>query len=87
MVPEKNSDTHPNRVLFKTRAYLYSVAQLVSPAVGSLLLFRDITDFKEIVAELDGTKQYAQALRAQTHEFMNKLQAITGLIELKNMMK
>ncbi|CBL90978.1 Two-component sensor histidine kinase, malate [Leuconostoc inhae] len=83
VVPEKNSDTHPNRVLFKTRAYLYSVAQLVSPAVGSLLLFRDITDFKEIVAELDGTKQYAQALRAQTHEFMNKLQAITGLIELK----
>jgi len=78
---EKDSDT--KRVLFQTRAYLYSVAQLVSPAVGSLLLFRDITDFKEIVEELDGTKQYAQALRAQTHEFMNKLQAITGLIELK----
>lgn len=76
-------DNKTNRAVFNTREYLCSAAELTYPEVGSLVLFRDITDLKEIVEELDGTKQYAQALRAQTHEFMNKLQAISGLIELK----
>lgn len=78
-----SSENHTNRVVFNRREYLCSVANLTYPELGSLVLFRDITDLKEIMEELDGTKQYAQALRAQTHEFMNKLQAISGLIELK----
>ncbi|ADG40471.1 sensor histidine kinase [Leuconostoc kimchii IMSNU 11154] len=75
-------DNNTHRVVFNAREYLCSAAKLTYPEVGALVLFRDITDLKEIVEELDGTKQYAQALRAQTHEFMNKLQAISGLIEL-----
>lgn len=78
-----SSDNNTNRVVFNAREYLCSAAKLTYPEIGALVLFRDITDLKEIVEELDGTKQYAQALRAQTHEFMNKLQAISGLIELK----
>ncbi len=30
-----------------------------------------------------GTKQYINSMRAQTHEFMNKLHVISGLIDLK----
>lgn len=71
------------RAVFNDREFIYSVTALDYPAAGAVALFRDITDLRGIVAELDGTKQYAQALRAQTHEFMNKLQAISGLIELK----
>lgn len=33
--------------------------------------------------QLTGAKEYAEALRAQTHEFMNKLHVIQGLVQMK----
>ncbi|MGG5252589.1 DcuS/MalK family sensor histidine kinase [Neobacillus sp. SM06] len=50
--------------------------------VGAILTFRDKTEIKLLADQLAGTKLYAEALRAQTHEFMNKLHAIAGLIDI-----
>lgn len=33
--------------------------------------------------QLTGVRNYADALRAQTHEFMNKMHVIMGLIDMK----
>ena len=41
-----------------------------------------MTKVKQLAEELTGIKKLAEALRAQNHEFMNKLHTISGLIQL-----
>lgn len=50
--------------------------------LGAVITFRDLTEIKKVAEELIEVKTYTQALRAQSHEFMNKLQSISGLIQL-----
>lgn len=47
------------------------------------MTFRDQSDLTLLIQQLSGTEQYIDSLRAQTHEFMNKMQVIMGMIELK----
>ena len=49
---------------------------------GVVATFRDKTEFSQLAEQLTGVRLYADALRAQTHEFMNKLHVILGLIRL-----
>lgn len=51
--------------------------------VGSISTFRDKTEMKLLVQQLTGIKLYAEALRSQSHEFMNHLHVILGLTSLK----
>lgn len=50
--------------------------------VGAVSTFRNKTEIDQLTKELSQTKQYANALRAQTHEFSNKLYTISGLVHL-----
>ncbi|BDU70552.1 two-component system sensor histidine kinase DcuS [Geothrix oryzae] len=50
---------------------------------GALATFRDITEMNRLAEQLTGVRFYADALRAQTHEFMNKLHVILGLVRLE----
>jgi len=52
--------------------------------VGAVATFRDKTEFKKLAEELTGVKVYASALRSQTHEFMNKLHVILGMVHMKS---
>jgi two-component system, CitB family, sensor kinase len=47
-----------------------------------VLTFRDRAEVLEIAEQLTQTKEYAALLRAQTHEFQNRLHTISGLIQL-----
>jgi CitB family two-component system sensor histidine kinase MalK len=49
---------------------------------GALATFRDKTEMNRLAEQLTGVRFYADALRAQTHEFMNKLHVILGLVRL-----
>ena len=40
-------------------------------------------ELEELANQLTGVRNYADALRAQTHEFMNKMHVIMGLIDMK----
>lgn len=51
--------------------------------IGAVASFRDKTELILLAEQLTGVKLYADALRAQTHEFMNKLQVIMGMIHMK----
>jgi len=51
--------------------------------VGAIATFRDKTEIKQMAEELTGVRLYAEALRAQAHEFMNKLQVILGMVHMK----
>lgn len=52
--------------------------------VGAILTFRDKTEIKQLAEQLTGARVYAEALRARSHEFMNKLHVILGLIHMEN---
>ena len=50
--------------------------------VGAIATFRDQTEVQRLARELTGARGHLDALRAQAHEFANKLHTISGLIEL-----
>jgi sensor histidine kinase regulating citrate/malate metabolism len=50
--------------------------------VGAIASFRDMTELRSLAEEITGVRLYLEALRVQNHEFRNKLQAISGLIQL-----
>lgn len=50
--------------------------------VGAIATFRDKTEVKRLAEQLTGVRDYAEALRSQAHEFMNKLHVIMGMVQL-----
>lgn len=66
------------RVIMVSRIPVRSRGQLV----GAIATLRDQTEMQELLHELDGTKSHLDTLRAQAHEFANKLHTIAGLMEL-----
>jgi sensor histidine kinase regulating citrate/malate metabolism len=52
--------------------------------VGAIATFRPLTEVSRIAEELTGVKKLVDALRARTHEFLNKLHVISGLIQLES---
>jgi PAS domain S-box-containing protein len=50
--------------------------------VGAVATFRDMSEIRELATELTGVKQLAETLRAQAHEFVNRLHTVSGLIQL-----
>ncbi|WP_020610731.1 sensor histidine kinase [Sediminispirochaeta bajacaliforniensis] len=50
--------------------------------LGLMASFEDLTVARQRAEELTGMKELTQALRAQNHEFMNKLHTISGMIQL-----
>lgn len=51
--------------------------------VAAIATFRDRSEIKRMAEELTGVRNYVEALRSQTHEFMNKLHVVLGLVRLK----
>ncbi len=51
-------------------------------AIGTVLTFRDRTDLDTLTRELDGIRALSDGLRAQRHEFANRLHTLSGLLQL-----
>jgi two-component system CitB family sensor kinase len=58
-----------------------SDARVDGKTVGAVLVLRDRTELLRTLRELDGARDITQALRAQAHEFSNRMHVISGLIE------
>ena len=56
--------------------------ELDGRTVGATLLVRDHTELHQLLREMDGAQSLTNGLRAQAHEFANKLHVISGLLEL-----
>src|SRR2546428_8628549 len=50
--------------------------------IGYVATFRDRTELESLLRELDNARSVSEALRAQAHDFSNRLHTIAGLIEL-----
>lgn len=57
-------------------------AEVDGREVGKVLILRDRTELHRLLRDRDGALDVTQALRAQAHEFANKLHVISGLLEL-----
>ena len=51
-------------------------------SVGAVVTMRDRTELVDLRRELDANRDVTNTLRAQAHEFTNRLHTISGLIEL-----
>jgi len=68
-----------NTIIMTNRIPIMSRGKIV----GAIASFRDKTEVTRMAEELTGVKKMAWSLRAQNHEFMNKLHTIAGLIQLE----
>src|SRR6056297_62346 len=50
--------------------------------IGAIASFKDMSTVQNMAEELTGVKRYLEALRVRNHEFLNKLQTISGMIQL-----
>lgn len=50
--------------------------------VGAVAIFRDRSEATALAEELTGVRHLVEAMRAYTHEFINKLHTILGMIQL-----
>ncbi|HKS47853.1 MAG TPA: sensor histidine kinase [Amycolatopsis sp.] len=50
--------------------------------LGTVLTFRDRTDLDALTRELDAVRSLSDGLRAQRHEFSNRLHTLSGLLQL-----
>lgn len=55
----------------------------VDEVLGAVISIEDLTMVRKLAEELTGSKVMVESLRAQNHEFMNKLQVLSGLIQLE----
>lgn len=63
--------------------YLATALGLLIGAIGAIATFRDMTEVRSLAEELTGVSSYVEALRAQAHEFMNKMQVVLGMIHME----
>ena len=49
-------------------------------SVGAISTFRDMSEVRTLAERITDIKRYADALRSQSHEFMNRLHVIMGLL-------
>jgi two-component system, CitB family, sensor kinase len=50
--------------------------------LGTVVTLRDRTEFEALARELDSSQDLTDALRAQAHEFSNRLHTLSGLLQL-----
>lgn len=50
--------------------------------VGTVMILRDRTELAQTLRSLEGERDTTQALRAQSHEFSNRMHVVSGLLEL-----
>ncbi|MBM7552095.1 CitB family two-component system sensor histidine kinase MalK [Thalassobacillus pellis] len=51
--------------------------------IGAIATFRDKTEVNQLAEQLTGVQMYADTLRSQSHEFMNQMHVLLGMIKMK----
>ncbi|MBE1441664.1 sensor histidine kinase [Paenibacillus sp. OAS669] len=83
---EMNHPVYNQELLFGTTLIMSNRVPITvnDQTVGAVAIFQDRTEVTRIAEELTGVKAFVDALRVQSHEYMNKLHTIGGLIQLGN---
>jgi two-component system, CitB family, sensor histidine kinase CitS len=71
-------------ITFKDKVFILNLTPIVEngQTVGAVSSFRDKTELQRLINTLSEVRKYSEDLRAQTHEFTNKLYVLSGLLQL-----
>ncbi|HEU5138680.1 MAG TPA: sensor histidine kinase [Bacillales bacterium] len=77
--PESNRE-----MFFKEKVLIVNRTPVIKNEriVGVVSSFRDKTEIQDMIDTLSEVRKYSEDLRAQTHEFTNKLYVLSGLLQL-----
>lgn len=81
----ENGEVHLDEEdVFNQRILLVNRMPLVfqGKTIGAVATFRDVSEIRILAQEMTEVRRHTDTLRAQHHEFLNKLQVISGLIQL-----
>lgn len=67
---------------FGGRSMIVNLVPLAGEKAGAVASFRPKNELDRLTRELSHLQEYSELLRAQTHEYSNKLHAIAGLIQI-----
>jgi two-component system CitB family sensor kinase len=84
ILTEGSTDLVDEPVLTDDRALVVNRKAVAVGGVdlGSVITLRDRTEVVGLLGELNGIKNFADALRAQQHEHANRMHVLAGLLEL-----
>ncbi|MEK4564017.1 sensor histidine kinase [Alkalihalobacillus sp. FSL R5-0424] len=82
-VMETQEMAYNHEVLLKDRSVIihYTVIQNRGETVGLVASFRDRSQVQDLINTLSEVHQYSQDLRAQAHEYTNRMYTISGLLQ------
>lgn len=84
VINNRSAEYDQEEILNGVAVVMNRVPVIVSKrTVAVIATFRDRSEIKQLAEELTGVKNYVEALRSQTHDFMNKLHVILGMVRLK----
>ncbi|MDQ0158211.1 ATP-binding protein [Alkalibacillus salilacus] len=75
---------YDDEMMLKDRVYIVNRMPILEEGevVGAVASFRDRTELQGMINTLSEVKRYSEDLRAQTHEYTNKLHVLSGLLQL-----
>ncbi|GAB3055100.1 ATP-binding protein [Virgibacillus ainsalahensis] len=73
-------------IYLRNKALIVNMAPMFTQGEfsGVVAIIRDRTEITEMINTLSEVKKYSDDLRAQTHEFANKMHLISGMLQLGN---
>ncbi|MFS0634278.1 sensor histidine kinase [Mesobacillus foraminis] len=76
---------HHLEVSLNGKTFLFNVIPIYhqGSVKGAVSSFRDKTELKMLMDTISEVREYSEGLRAQTHEYSNKLYLLSGLIQLE----
>ncbi|MBF7145491.1 ATP-binding protein [Bacillus toyonensis] len=71
-------------IAFQDKVFILNMTPIIenNSTVGVVCSFRDKTELQNLVNTISEVRKYSEDLRAQTHEFTNKLFVLSGLLQL-----
>ena len=77
-------ESGPGEIVLNGYHLIYECLPILSQGkcIGALAVLRDETRMQELAKELTGINHFVESLRANQHDFMNKLHVILGLLQV-----
>ncbi|EJR92198.1 ATP-binding protein [Bacillus cereus] len=87
VLPEFNMERvleSDQEIAFQDKVFILNMTPILenNSTVGGVCSFRDKTELQNLVNTISEVRKYSEDLRAQTHEFTNKLFVLSGLLQL-----
>jgi CitB family two-component system sensor histidine kinase CitS len=84
-VVQRGKNIHNIEIPINEKLFIFNVIPIFEneQVVGAVSSFRDKTELKKLIDTISEVREYSEGLRAQTHEYANKLYLLSGLLQLE----